>query len=94
MKGLKRILQRHCTLLTLLFAQFFLLVYGQGQKFDSLTAGAKGHGVIADAVEERKFTAAVAVLSPDGTVLITFIQIFSYKRTERGRLVTRLRRFS
>jgi hypothetical protein len=71
MKGLKRILQRHGTLLTLLFAQFFLPVYGQGQKFDSLTAGAKGHGVIADAVEERKFTAAVAVLRQDGTVLIT-----------------------
>jgi hypothetical protein len=34
-------------------------------------ATAKGHGVIADAVEERKFTGALAVLRQDGTVLIT-----------------------
>jgi hypothetical protein len=55
----------------LLLAQSFLPVYAQGQKFDSLTAVAKGHGVIADAVEERKFTGALAVLRQDGTVLIT-----------------------
>jgi hypothetical protein len=36
-----------------------------------LTAVAKGHGVIVDAVEERKFTAALAILRQDGTVLIT-----------------------
>jgi hypothetical protein len=55
----------------LLFAQFCLPVYAQRQKFDSLTAVAKGHGVIADPFEERKFTAALAVLHQDGTVFIT-----------------------
>jgi hypothetical protein len=55
----------------LLFAQFLLPVYAQGQNFDSLTAVAKGHGVIAEAVEEREFTSALAVLRQDGTVLIT-----------------------
>lgn len=64
-------MRRHSTLLILLFAQFLLPVYAQGQNFDSLTAFAKGHGVIANAVEERKFTAALAVLRQDGTVLIT-----------------------
>ncbi|HEU5235941.1 MAG TPA: hypothetical protein VFU37_02300, partial [Pyrinomonadaceae bacterium] len=49
----------------------FLPASGQGQNLDSLTAVAKGHGVIANAVEERKFTTALAVLRQDGTVLIT-----------------------
>ena len=71
MNRLKLLMRRHTTLLILLLAQFFLPVYAQAQKFDSLTAVAKGHGVIADAVEERKFTAALAVLRQDGTVLIT-----------------------
>jgi hypothetical protein len=71
MNGPKRILQRHSTLLIVLLAQFLLPVYAQEQKFDSLTAVTKGHGVIADALEERKFTAALAVLRQDGTVLIT-----------------------
>ena len=71
MNRLKLLMRRHSTLLILLFAQFFLPVYAQAQKLDSLTAVAKGHGVIADAVEERKFTAALAVLRQDGTVLIT-----------------------
>ncbi len=71
MNGLKRILQRQGTLLIVLLAQFFLPVYAQGQKFDSLTAIANGHGVIADAFEERKFTAALAILRQDGTMFIT-----------------------
>jgi hypothetical protein len=71
MNGLKRMLQRHGTLLMVLFAQFFLPVFAQGQKFESLTAVAKGYGVIADGLEERKFTGALAVLRQDGTVLIT-----------------------
>jgi hypothetical protein len=57
----------------LFFAQVLLPVYAQGQKLDSLTVVAKGHGVIADALDERKFTAALAVLRLDGTVLITLI---------------------
>ena len=71
MNRLKLLMRRQSTLLLLLFALFFLPVYAQGQNSDSLTAVAKGHGVIANAVEERKFTAALAVLRQDGTVLIT-----------------------
>lgn len=71
MNRFKLLMQRRSTLLILLLAQFVLPVYAQGQNFDSLTANAKGHGVIADGVEERKFTGALAVLRQDGTVLIT-----------------------
>jgi hypothetical protein len=71
MNRLKLLTRQHSTLLILLFAQFLLPVYAQEQKFDSLTAVAKGHGVIVDAFEERKFTGAIAVLRQDGTVLIT-----------------------
>ena len=71
MNRLKPLMRRHSTLLVLLFAQFFLPVSVQGQTFDSLTAFAKGHGVIADRLQEREFTAALAVLRQDGTVLIT-----------------------
>lgn len=71
MNRFKPLSRWHSTLLLLLFAQFFLPAFAQGQNSDSLTAVAKGHGVIANAVEERKFTAALAVLRQDGTVLIT-----------------------
>lgn len=71
MNKIKLLMRRHSTLLLLLFAQFFLPASAQGQNFDSLTVVAKGHGVIANAVEERKFNGALAVLRQDGTVLIT-----------------------
>src|SRR6185295_19641279 len=70
MNRLKLLVRRRSTLLILLVGQFFLPVV-QAQEFDSLTTVAKGHGVIVDTLEERKFTAALAVLRPDGTVLIT-----------------------
>jgi len=70
MNGLKRVLQRYGILLVVL-AQFFLPAYAQGQKCDSLTAVAKGYGVIADTFEERKLTGALVVLRQDGTALIT-----------------------
>ena len=73
MNRLKLLMGWHSTLLILLFAQVLLPVYAQGQELDSSTVVAKGHGVIADALEERKFTAALAVLRQDGTVLITLI---------------------
>lgn len=73
MNRLNLLTRRHSTLLILLFAQFILPASAQGQNSDSLTAVAKGHGVIADAVEERKFTGALAVLRQDGTILITLI---------------------
>ena len=71
MNRLKLLMQWQGLLLILLFAQSFLPVSAQGQNLDSLITVAKGHGVIADAFEERKFTAALAVLRQDGTVLIT-----------------------
>lgn len=71
MNRVKLLMRRHSTLLILLFAQFFLPIYAQAQECDSLTAVAKGHGVILNTVEERKFTGALAVLRQDGTVLIT-----------------------
>ena len=73
MNRLKLLMRGHSTLLLLLFVQVFLHTSAQAQNPDSFTAVAKGHGVIADAFEERKFTAALAVLRPDGTVLITLI---------------------
>ena len=71
MDRLKLLMRWRGLLLILLFAQSFLPVSAQGQKPDSLTAVAMGHGVIADGVEERKLTGALAVLRQDGTVLIT-----------------------
>ena len=73
MNRLKLLMRRHSTLFMVLFVQFVFPVYAQGQKPDSLTVVAKGHGVIADALDERKFTAALVVLRQDGTVLITLI---------------------
>lgn len=73
MTRLRVLMGRRSALLILFFAQVLLPVYAQGQKLDSLTVVAKGHGVIADALDERKFTAALAVLRLDGTVLITLI---------------------
>ena len=71
MNRFKLLMRRHSTLLLLLFTQFLLPASAQGQKCDSLTAIAKGNGVIVDTFEERKFTAALAVLRQDGTALIT-----------------------
>jgi len=71
MNRLKLLLRRQSTLLILLVAQVFLPVYAQAHQFDSLTAVAKGHGVISTALEERKLTGALAVLRQDGTVTIT-----------------------
>lgn len=84
MNRLKLLMRRHSTLFIMLLAQFFLPVYAQAQEFDSLTAVAKGHGVIANAVEERKFTGALAVLRQDGTVLIT---LYSAPATSAGNVV-------
>ncbi|HEX6731743.1 MAG TPA: hypothetical protein VF074_17085 [Pyrinomonadaceae bacterium] len=71
MNTLKRILRPCDTLLLVLFAGFFLPVSAQSQEYESLIVMAKGHGVITSAVEERKITAALTVLRPNGTVLIT-----------------------
>ena len=58
------------TLLLLLFAGFFLPVSVQSQKLESLTATAKGHGLITSAIDELEITSALVVLRENGTVLI------------------------
>jgi hypothetical protein len=70
MNRLKRILQWHNILLLVLFAGFFLPVSAQSEKLESLTATAKGHGMLTSAVEEREITSALVVLRQNGTVLI------------------------
>ncbi len=70
MKRIRLVMRWPSTLLVLLFAQFFLPASAQGQNSKALTVKAQGHGVIADALEQRKFTGALVVLRQDGTVLI------------------------
>ena len=70
MNRLKRRLRRCDTLLLLLFAGLFLPVSARSQELESLTATAKGQGVIASAVDEREITAALVVLRQNGTALI------------------------
>jgi hypothetical protein len=67
----KRILRPYNALLLVLFAGFLLPVSAQSQELESLTATAKGHGVISSTVEERKITSALVVLRQNGTLLIT-----------------------
>ena len=70
MKRLKRILRPCDTLLLVLFAGLFLPVSAQSQELESLTATAKGQGVIASAVDEQKITSALVALRQNGTALI------------------------
>jgi hypothetical protein len=71
MNRVKRILEwRHIVLLALLF-QLFLAVAVQSQELETLTLTAKGRGAITLAGEERKITAALVVLRPNGTMLVT-----------------------
>ena len=58
------------TLRLVLFAGLFLPVSAQSQELESLTATAKGQGVIASAVDERNITSALVVLRQNGTALI------------------------
>jgi hypothetical protein len=67
---LKRILRPYNAALLVLFAGLFLPVSAQSQESESLTATAKGQGVIASAVDERKTTSALVVLRQNGTALI------------------------
>jgi hypothetical protein len=61
----------HNTLLVVLFAGFLLPVSARWQKLESLTATAKGHGMITSAIEKVEITSALVVLRQDGSVLIT-----------------------
>lgn len=71
MNRLKRILQWHNILMLVLFAGPFLPVSAQTEQLESLTATAKGHGMITSVVDEREITSAVVVLRQNGTMLIT-----------------------
>ena len=71
MYRLKRILRPHNALWLVLFAGALLPVSAQSQQLESLTATAKGHGLITSAVEEQEITSALVVLRKDGTLLIT-----------------------
>jgi len=67
---LKRLLQWH-TVVLLLVAGSLVAVSAQTPKLESLTARAKGHGIITAEVEKQKITSALVVLRPNGTALIT-----------------------
>jgi hypothetical protein len=54
-----------------LFAGSLLPVSAQSQQLESLTATAKGHGMISLAVEKLEITSALVVLRKNGTLLIT-----------------------
>jgi len=71
MNTLKRIVHWLDVLAILLFAQFFLPVSAQVQQSEGLTVYGKGHGSIVSTFEERKIAAALVVLRPNGTALIT-----------------------
>src|SRR5678816_1339347 len=68
---LKRILRPYNTLLFVLFTGFLVPLSAQSQQLESLTATAKGHGMITSAVETREITSALVVLRKNGTLLIT-----------------------
>jgi hypothetical protein len=71
MNRFNRILQWHNILMLVLIAGFFVPVSAQSQQLESLTATAKGHGLITLAAEELEITSALVVLRQNGTVLIT-----------------------
>jgi len=71
MYRLKRILRPHNALWLVLVAGSLLPVSAQSQQLESLTATAKGHGMISLAVEKLPITSALVVLRKNGTLLIT-----------------------
>ena len=71
MYRLKRILRPYNALWLVLFTGSLLPVSAQSQQLESLTATAKGHGMISSAAEELEITSAVVVLRKNGTLLIT-----------------------
>ena len=67
----KRILRPYNAVLLVLLAGFLLAVSAQSQQLESLTATAKGHGMVSSEVDKREITSALAVLRQNGTFLIT-----------------------
>lgn len=69
--GFRRIWRWQSAVLIVLFAQFFLPVHAQSQAQESIRAFAKGRGSIVSTVDERSFSAVLAVLRPNGEAVIT-----------------------
>ncbi len=68
---LKRILRPYNVLWLVLIAGSLLPVSAQSQQLESLTATAKGHGMMSSAVDKIEITSALVVLRKDGTLLMT-----------------------
>ena len=71
MNGRKRILRPYNAVLLVLFAGFLVAVSAQSRQLESLTATAKGHGMINSEIDKREITSALVVLRQNGTMLIT-----------------------
>jgi hypothetical protein len=71
MNRLRQLLRPYNALLLVLFGGFLLPVSVQAQELESLTATAKGHGMISSTVDEQEITSALVVLRPNGTLLIS-----------------------
>ena len=67
----KRILRPYNAVLLVLFAGFLVAVSAQSRQLESLTATAKGHGMINSEIDKREITSALVVLRQNGTMLIT-----------------------
>ena len=73
MKTINGILHWSELLMIVLFILVLSSVSAQAQQEDAVTVYAKGHGSIVSTVEERNITAALVVLRPNGTALITLV---------------------
>ena len=67
----KRILRPFNAVLLVLVAGFLVAVSAQSQQLESLTATAKGHGMINSEIDNREITSALVVLRQNGTALIS-----------------------
>jgi len=67
----KRILRPYNAVLLVLFAGFLVAVSAQSRQLESLTATAKGHGMMNSEIDKREITSALVVLRQNGTMLIT-----------------------
>ena len=73
MKAIRRKSTWLRALTIILFGQFFLPVSAAAPQTEPVTVYGKGHGSIVSLTEDRKLSAAVVVLRPNGTALITLI---------------------
>ena len=73
MNKLKRLMHWQNLLIIVLFGQVFWAASAQAQQSEAVTVYAKGHGSIVSTIEVRKIEAALVVLRPNGTALITLI---------------------